>query len=78
MTGRQGKTLSGQPARSEEDELALKRRNKWTMGEKSGSTAEGNENHPSPKEHGTHGESNVGQDELSGDEGQEFTRLKPE
>ena len=78
MTGRQGRTLSGQPARSEEDELKRKQRNKGSMDEKSGSEDDGSSNHPTPKEHGTHGESNVGQDGLSGDEGIDFTRIKPE
>lgn len=78
MKGEQGKTLSGQPARSEAEELKRKGRNKWTMGEKSGSSDDGSSNHPSAKERGTHGESNVGEDALSGEEGIDVTRLKPE
>ena len=77
MKGEQGKTLSGKPARSEEEELKLKGRNKWSMGEKSGSEDDGSSNHPGTKEHGTHGESNAGEDALSGDEGVEATPIRP-
>lgn len=70
MTGRQGQTWSGQPARSEEDELKRKRRKSWRMGERSGEKDEdGSSNHPQTKESGIFGESNAGEDELSGDEG---------
>lgn len=69
MTGRQGRTLSGQPARSEKEELKLKRRNKGSMDEASGSKDDSASNHPVAKETGTRGESNAGEDGLSGDEG---------
>lgn len=69
MTGRQGRTVSGQPARSEKEELKLKRRGRSAMGEASGSKDDSGSNHPVAKETGTRGESNVGEDALSGDEG---------
>ena len=67
--GEQGHTWSGKPAVSEEEELKRKGRNKWTMGEASGSEDHDDSKHPVAQETGIKGESNAGQDEVSGSEG---------
>jgi len=78
MTGRQGRTLSGEPARSEEEELKRKSRNKLLQDEKSGTEDDGSSNHPVTKETGVNQQSNAGQDSLSGDEGVDFSKIKDE
>lgn len=76
MTGRQGRTISGQPARSEEEELKHKSRRKGLVGgELLGSEDDGSSNHPVAKETGVNQRSNAGQDELSGEEGIDRTHL---
>lgn len=75
--GEQGHTWSGAPARSEEEELKRKRRNKWTMGEESGQEDHDGSKHPVTQETGMKGESNAGQDALSGGEGIDPDPLPP-
>lgn len=76
--GQQGHTISGAPARSEEEELKRKRRNKGTMGEASGAEDDGSSRHPVAQETGMKGESNVGEDAHSGSEGLDPDPLPPD
>ena len=78
MTGRQGKSWSGQPARSEEEELKNKKSRKGGIWELFGSKEEGDSLHPTAKETGYNGASNVGEDEQSGSEGVDPDPVSPE
>lgn len=80
MTGRQGRTWSGQPALSEEEELKRKshRKSGLGLGEIFGSKDDGSSNHPVAKETGHRGASNSEEDSLSGDEGLEPTPRAPD
>ena len=80
MTGRQGRTWSGQPARSEEDELKNKKSRKagGRLRALFGSKEEGDSLHPVAKESGYNGGSNVGVDEQSGSEGVDPDPVTPE
>lgn len=75
MTGRQGRTISGQPARSEEEELKNKRRSRGMQNELAGSKDDGTSNHPETKRTGVNQGSVAGEDRLSGDEGIDVTPL---
>jgi len=66
-TPRGGHTITGQPAQSEQSELRNKGRDQRNMGERSGRADDGTSNHPQTKKTGVRGESNVGEDETSGD-----------
>lgn len=62
-----GRTLSGRPARSEEQELRDKGRDQRDLAERYGKKDDGSSNHPQTTRTGLKGASNVGEDETSGD-----------